>query len=267
MSGRCGRLAAVWDPETYEQFANDRARPFDDLLARVRAQSPSYVVDLGCGPGSRTATLADRWPTARVVGVDNSADMISAAQQLARSGLTFVEADLREWQPERPVDVLTSNAALQWVPGRHLDLLERFAGMLAPGGWLAFQVPGNYADLAHTILAELRTSERWRDRVGEDADRLSTVAAPATYLDRLARLGLSVDVWETTYLHLLPGEDPVLAWMSGSGLRPVFAVLDGDERDEFVAEYRERLRAAYETTPYGTVLPFRRIFAVGRRGG
>jgi trans-aconitate 2-methyltransferase len=254
----------MWDPETYEEFANDRARPFDDLLARVGAGSPSYVVDLGCGPGSRTATLAKRWPGAQVVGVDNSTEMIAAAQELARPGLSFAQADLRTWQPDQPVDVLVSNAVLQWVPG-HLDLLERLAGMLAPGGWLAFQVPGNYADPSHAILAELRVSERWRDRVGENADRLGSVETPATYLDRLARLGLAVDVWETTYSHVLTGDNPVLAWMSGSGLRPVFAKLDGAERDEFVAAYRDRLRRAYEKAPYGTVLPFRRIFAVARR--
>ncbi len=68
----------MWDPGEYQRFAGERGRPFFDLLARVRASDPRFVVDLGCGPGNLTAALADRWPRAEVVGVDNSAEMIGA---------------------------------------------------------------------------------------------------------------------------------------------------------------------------------------------
>lgn len=249
-----------WDPTEYLRFADERGRPFVDLLARVRATDPSYVVDLGCGPGNLTRGLVDRWPTAVVEGVDSSPEMIERAQKEAVDHLSFVIGDVRDWAPDRPVDVLTCNATLQWVPG-HLDLLPRLVDMLAVGGWLAFQVPGNFTEPAHAELARLKTSERWRSRLGTGLAEPS-VAQPSDYLRRLAGLGCGVDVWETTYLQVLTGEDAVLRWMRGTALRPVLSALGEAECEEFVAEYGERLRAAYPPEPFGTVLPYRRIFVV-----
>jgi trans-aconitate 2-methyltransferase len=261
-----------WDPQEYLRFSDERGRPFTDLLARVPATAPGYVVDLGCGPGNLTATLADRWPDADVVGVDSSAEMIRRArtQYGDRGGasaqrLTFVEADLRGWRPERPVDVLVSNATFQWVPG-HLDLLDDLVAAVRPGGWFAFQVPGNFAEPSHTELAAVRDSARWRDRLaGADLAR-PWVAEPVVYLERLAPRATILDVWETTYVQVLDGEDAVLRWMQGTGLRPVISELDEAERAEFLEEYGARLRAAYPRRAFGTVLPYRRIFLVARIG-
>ena len=253
----------MWDPGAYQRFAGERARPFFDLLARVGASEPGYVVDLGCGPGNLTAVLAQRWPGADVVGVDNSPEMISAAKAGQRSRLSFTLGDLRDWRPARPVDVLVSNAALQWVPG-HEDLVRGWPDLLAPGGWLAIQLPGNFSQPSHAILLELVNSARWRPLLpGIQLNRQAP--DPAEYLDLLAPAGCEVDAWETTYLHVLPGDDPVTEWYRGTGLRPVLAALDPGQAEEFVADYGERARAAYPRRPYGTVLPFRRVFAVARR--
>lgn len=252
----------VWDPATYRRYAGERGRPFADLLARVQADAPAAVVDLGCGDGALTATLLERWPAARVVGVDSSAEMLAAAPPVP--GLVLEQGDLRDWTPAGRVDVVVTNAALQWVPG-HLELLPRYAGWLAPGGELALQVPGNVAAPSHVLLARLRTSPRWRDRVGEGADRALAVPPPEAYLAALLDVGLAAEVWETTYLHLLTGPDPVLAWTRGTALRPVLAALGPDEQDAFTAEYAALLREAYPPGPHGTVFPFRRLFAVARR--
>ncbi len=269
----------MWDPGQYRLFANERSRPFADLLARVRAEAPRLVVDLGCGPGDLTATLAGRWPDAEVRGVDNSAEMISDAQALlvlhlvkdpgrqipdgARSRLSFTLADVREWQPERPADVIVSNAVLQWIPDQ-LDVLARWAGFLAPGGWLAIQVPGNFDQPSHAIMRELASSPAWRPLLA-DVQLNRQAGDPADYLDVLAREGCEVDAWETTYLHVLHGADPVLDWYRGTGLRPVLAALPPGPAAEFAAEYGARLRGAYPAGPYGTVFPFRRVFAVAVR--
>lgn len=256
----------MWDPGQYLKYAGERARPFFDLLARVQADEARQVVDLGCGPGNLTATLADRWPGAEVLGVDSSPEMIDAARAGAgqRPRLSFELADIRDWAPDRPVDVLVSNAVLQWLPD-HLDLVARWPGMLAPGGWLAFQLPGNFDQPSHAILRDLAASDRWRPLLAGVA--LNRQAQdPAQYLDLLARAGCLVDAWETTYLHVLPGPDPVVEWYRGTGLRPVLASLDEPEAEEFLAAYRERARQAYPPAPYGTVLPFRRVFVVATRG-
>ncbi len=254
----------VWDPDQYLAFADERSRPFYDLVGRVGAPSPDYVVDLGCGPGNLTSSLADRWPRAEILGVDSSAEMIAAASaRPARPGLSFRLGDVRDWRPDREVDVIVSNAVLQWVPG-HVELLPGWAAALAPGGWLAFQLPGNFDQPSHAILRELSQSAKWRDRLS--AVQLNRQAAdPAEYLDVLARLGLAVDAWETTYLHVLPGEDAVTQWYKGTGLRPVLAALEPADAAEFISDYSEQVRRAYPAAPYGTVLPFRRVFVVAHK--
>ena len=254
----------MWDPGQYRHFGDERSRPFYDLLGRVGAEAPEVVVDLGCGPGTLTATLARRWPRARVSGIDSSAEMIEAAQAL-RPGprLSFALGDVRDWKPEGGVDVIISNAVLQWVPD-HLDVLTRWAGFLPAGGWLAFQVPGNYDQPSHRALRELAGSDRWRPLLaGVPLNRQA--ADPAEYLDLLTRAGFEVDAWETTYVHLLPGDDPVLDWYKGTGLRPVLAALPPGQTADFLADYGARMREAYPAASYGTVFPFRRVFAVAVR--
>jgi trans-aconitate 2-methyltransferase len=260
----------MWDPGQYLHFADERSRPFFDLLGRVGAENPGLVVDLGCGPGQLTATLASRWPDAEIRGIDNSAEMIEAAGELLRSGgsggagrLSFELSDVREWQPEVPVDVIISNAVLQWVPD-HMDLLPRWAGALSEGGWLAFQVPGNFDQPSHAILRELAGSGRWRPLLA-DVQLNRQAEDPGQYLDLLAKAGCEVDAWETTYLHVLHGADPVVDWYKGTGLRPALAALPASQVTEFLADYGVRVREAYPAAPYGTVLPFRRVFVVARR--
>ena len=255
-----------WDPGQYLRYSDLRGRPFVELTARISAESPSYVVDLGCGTGELTAMLAQRWPDATVVGVDSSPDMVDTAQQYAIAGrLSFEVADLRRWRPARPVDVITANAVLQWVPG-HLNLVDELVRALAPDGWLAFQVPDNFTEPSHTLLRDLRLSPRWRGKLGEGADRTAGVERPETYLRKLLDLGLEADVWQTTYQQVLQGEDAVLEWVKGTALRPVLSLLDDEtDRQEFLDEYAAALRTAYPQEPHGTLFPFRRTFAVARQ--
>ena len=252
----------TWDPGHYLTYAGERGRPFVELLQRVAADHPATVVDLGCGPGNLTALLARRWPEATVTGLDSSPEMIEAARA-AEPGITFEVADLRDWVAvnSAPVDVLLSNATLQWLPG-HLDLLPDLARRVAPGGWLAFQVPGNFGEPSHTIRTELAAEEPYAAHAAGVA--VPSSHDPATYLEALADLGCTVDAWETTYLHVLTGEDPVFTWVTGTGARPTLQALPEGLREEFATEFRRRLAAAYPTRPYGVVLPFRRIFVVAQ---
>lgn len=257
----------TWDALTYERYVDERARPFRDLLARVGATSPAQVVDLGCGTGSGLAMTATRWPSARLVGVDSSADMlVAAASELADlPDVTLIRSQAQAWVPPKAVDVLVSNALLQWIPD-HVELLARMTGWLAPDGWLAVQVPGNFDAPSHTLLRELADSPQWTDRLGGLLRGGDSILEPAGYLQILDAAGLTVDAWETTYLHVLTGPDPVLRWTSGTALRPVLAVLNDVETATFSDQYAELLRAAYPADDAGRVLfPFRRVFAVGHR--
>lgn len=262
------RAAHRWDPDRYLTYADERGRPFVDLISRIDAVGPTSVVDLGCGPGNLTRLLVDRWPEARVVGLDSSAEMIARAAEVP--GVDAAVTDLRQWAAEAEpgsVDVLVSNATLQWVPG-HLDLLPDLVATVRPGGWFAFQVPGNFAEPSHELRREIAEQAPYAEHVRD-------VAAPAShdpevYLGALAGLGCAVDAWETTYLHVLRGVDPVFTWVSGTGARPTLEALEAvGLRERFEADFSAALRAAYPERDLGgepgVVLPFRRVFAVARR--
>jgi trans-aconitate 2-methyltransferase len=250
-----------WDPQQYGRFADERGRPFHDLIARIGASAPRRVVDLGCGPGNLTALLAARWPDATVEGIDSSPEMIATAVPGPR--LSFRVGDVRDWD-QTDADVIVSNATLQWVPD-HRELVSRWASSLPAGGWLAFQVPGNFDAPSHVLMHSLAESPRWASSLAGVLRHSDAVAAPEEYAQLLLGAGLQADVWTTTYLHVLPDPEAVLEWVRGTGLRPVLQALPPELAAEFEQEYLAQLRGAYPATPHGTLFPFRRIFAVGAR--
>ncbi|HEU5428947.1 MAG TPA: methyltransferase domain-containing protein [Actinocrinis sp.] len=267
--------STTWDPARYLRYADQRGRPFEDLLARVPADRPRRVADLGCGPGNVTALLCRRWPEAEVIGVDSSAEMIEAATAGADARLTadgrlsFERADLRAWRPAEPVDVLITNATLQWVPG-HLDLLRTLLGHITPGGWFAMGVPGNFGAPSHTLLADLQGDSRWAGRITGEQFRPAS-HEPIEYLRALTEAGAAAEVWETTYYYVLPGVNGVLDFVSSTALRPVLTELGGpgtEAAHAFTGAYAYALRTAYPPELLGgrtvQVLPYRRLFAIAR---
>ena len=259
-------MVTRWDPQQYLRYESERERPFAELLSRINHPDPKEIVDLGCGPGTTTVHLLQRWPDAHVVGIDSSPDMIAHARPLESDRLEFRQGDLRQWQADPAVDVLLTSATLQWVPD-HEALFPSFIASLAPGGVFAFQVPANFGAPSHTLLYELAQSDRWRARLG-GLVRPAPVLEPAGYLSALLVNRAQADVWETTYYHILHGPDAVLEWVRGSALRPFLTALDQPdvpETDaaEFLSAYAAVLRAAYPRDTEGrTALPFRRIFGV-----
>ena len=253
----------MWAVSQYGRFRDARKRPFFELLARVEATAPAHVADLGCGTGDLTRVLAERWPGARVYGVDASEAMVTEARQRALPGrLDFELADLGAWTPPAPLDVLVSNAALHWLP-EHPALLRRLAGLLAPGGVLAFQVPANFEAPSHRRIDQLRAHPRFAAALAEvkrgQAGKLDFYEA------HLAGLGFTVDAWDTTYLHVLEGEDAVLQWLLGTTLRPVLAALSDEEGKAFLDMLKPLLRADYPAGVRGTPYRFTRRFVVARR--
>ena len=212
-----------WDPDNYLRFGDERARPFFDLVNRIhlaagRERWSIWVAAQALSP----PRLAQRWPMARVLGIDSSPQMIHRASVLATERIGFALGDLAAWEPAERVDVIVSNAALQWVPD-HRALLPRLAAAVNPGGYLAFQVPGNFDQASHRVLFDLAADPRFAPYTG-GLER-AAAADPADYLDDLGNLGMYVDAWETTYLHVLPGRNAVFDWMTGTGARPILQAL------------------------------------------
>lgn len=269
----------TWDPAQYERFAGLRDRPFHDLVGRINAESPSYVVDLGCGNGPLTMSLARRWPQARVEGVDSSAAMLARAREVGgAASVRWTQADVATWEPSGSPDVIVTNAVLQWVPD-HLRLIGRWLRALAPGGWFAMQVPGNFDAPSHRLIREA-VAQHPRAAQLSGLLRADPVHTPQRYAEALSGQCKHPDVWETTYLQLLDpaGEHagaghpsvgrrdhPVLEWVKGTALRPILDALEDHERAPFLAQLASRFAAAYPRTAYGVPMPFRRIFAVGHK--
>ncbi|MGD9739611.1 MAG: trans-aconitate 2-methyltransferase [Bauldia sp.] len=251
-----------WSPKQYLRFANERTRAAVELLARVPLEAPRTVVDVGCGPGNSTELLAARFPDAAISAFDSSPAMIEAARARL-PGVRFAVADVASWTPAADTDVVFSNAVLQWVPG-HLDILERALGALRPGAVLAVQIPDNKSEPNHVLMRETAIGIGRGDVVRDAESLRDTVHSADVYYRRLAPLAV-LDLWHTTYIHVLAGHDAIVEWLKGTGLRPYLDAL-GADTDAFLAGYRDRIAAAYPVHAGGEVLlPFPRLFMVAVR--
>jgi trans-aconitate 2-methyltransferase len=269
-------LKVRWDPDQYRRFASHRLRPALDLAARLEGLDPRTIYDLGCGTGEITRLLAARWPAARVLGVDSSEEMLEKARGQAgapaegTNPVTFERGDLATWKPPRPGDLLFSNAAYHWIPD-HRSVFPRLLDSLAPGGALAVQMPMSWDLPSHRAMREVLHDGRggggapFGTQSLRDAMGRKPLLETVEYYGLLAPRAQEIDLWETEYLQALEGDDPVLEWVRGTGLRPILEGLAGEERDAFVERYRMRLRVLYPRGAHGrTLYPFRRLFLYAR---
>ncbi len=255
----------MWNVEQYQKYADERARPFFDLLGQILCEAPRQIVDLGCGPGTLTRTLAERWPAAQVLGVDNSPEMLAKAGSEAIPGrLSFEQADISAWTSDGPCDLIVSNAALQWI-GDHERLLARLAEMLAPQGTLALQMPNRFHTASQLAIDETMADPRWSGALQGVGLHRDSIQPLAWYVDRLHDLGFQVNAWETIYYHVMTGENPVLEWLKGTGLRPLLDRLSPELSREFERAAGERLIKAYPARKGITVFPMPRVFFVATR--
>ncbi len=239
-------------------------RPAVDLLARVPAAAPATVVDLGCGAGNLAPLFLARWPQAQLTGVDSSPEMLARARVEFPSA-KFVQGDIGRWRPAAPVEVLYSNAALQWLDG-HDQLIPGLLEAVAPGGFLAIQMPRNFTAPSHTTIVETIEQGPWRARL-EPQLRRDPVAAPGEYWRLLQGRAAKLEIWETEYLQVLSGENPVAEYTKGTWLKQFLDRLQGAEKAAFEADYRRRVAAWYPPQADGrTLFPFRRLFIVAQRG-
>lgn len=256
----------AWDPQTYELFQAARLRPGHDLIAALPTLHPERIVDLGCGTGRLTRMLADRYPAAQVVGLDNSRPMLAEATRVP-SRVAWELGDIAQWsqggKQGQPVDLIFSNAALHWVPD-HARLFPSLLCRLAPGGVLAVQMPRNFDAPSHALMREVAGEGPWAPKLAGRLTR-DAVQVPDQYWRWLSPVCSSVELWETEYLHELDGPDPVLTWVKATGLLPVLETLQGQELTDFLGVYGEKLRRAYPPERNGhTLFPFRRLFLIAR---
>lgn len=247
-----------WNPALYLQFESERTRPAAELAARIQRPGAQQVADLGCGPGNSTALLRQTFPQATITGVDSSPAMLDKARA-ALPDCQFEQADIKHWQPALKQDVVYANASLQWVSD-HAALFAHLAAQLADNGVLAVQMPDNWQEPTHTLMRQV-AFELGSPEAGREA-----LLPAQQYYDLLAQAGCSVDIWRTTYFHVMPSAKAIIEWFSSTGLRPYLAGLDNIQQQAFLERYHARLQEAYPPRSDGNLLMlFPRLFIVARK--
>ncbi|MEN5018740.1 trans-aconitate 2-methyltransferase [Erwinia sp. Eh17-17] len=253
-----------WNPDLYRQFEAERTRPAQELLNRITLPSPSYVTDLGCGPGNSTELLHRRWPEARVTGLDSSQAMLDQAQQRLPD-CAFALADIRHWQAAEPQQVIYANASLQWLTDHPL-LLPHLVSQLAHGGVLAVQMPDNLDEPGHRLMRSVAERPAWRDKIDPLASARKHLLSTGQYYDLLTAAGCRVDLWRTTYYHVMPSPQAIVDWLRATGLRPYLAALNEEEQAQWLAEYQAEIAIAYPPRQDGNLLlAFPRLFMVAEK--
>ncbi|MCY4393017.1 MAG: methyltransferase domain-containing protein [Chloroflexi bacterium] len=256
-------MADTWQPEQYARFRAEREQPFHDLLALVEPVPGGRVVDLGCGTGVLTRVLHEHTGAAETVGFDRSEAMLATSAQHAGGGVRFEQGDIAAFAG-RGLDVVFSNAALQWVDD-HPALFPRLAATLGVGGQLAVQMPMNHDHPSHTVAHEVAREPRHARALGGYV-RGYPMGEPEWYAELLARLGFEEQhVRLQVYLHRLAGREEVVEWVKGSLLTDYRNRLEVEEYEAYLADYRERLLAELpDERPF--LYPFKRILLWGRMG-
>src|SRR5579863_2062307 len=242
---------SAWDPSLYLRYGDERTRAARDLLARVPIDTARLIYDLGCGPANSTALLVERFPSAEIIGIDGSDDMLAEAR-VALPAIKFEKGDLRVWQSERSADLLFANAVFQWIPD-HIDVFQALLTALAAGGVLAVQMPDNLAEPAKLLMRDVASEGSWAAKLAAVRDARGLLPPAETYYDALRPLCRQIDLWHTTYHHVLADAAAIVEWMMGSGLRPFLARLDEVERRAFLEDYTARVAAAYAPRADGRV--------------
>jgi trans-aconitate 2-methyltransferase len=251
-----------WSPATYLKFENERTRPAADLLARVPLAEARHVVDVGCGPGNSTELLAQRYPGADILGLDNSPAMLAEARKRLPA-LRFEPADAATWIPDPDTNLVFANATYQRVPD-HFAQLPRVLAAMHSGAVLAVQMPDNVNQTTHRLMREVATDGPWSEQLAS-ASR-EPLPPPRAYYQALRPHAARVDVWHTIYNHVLADASSIVEFVRSTGLRPFLDPLGEPDRSAFLARYTAKIAEAYPPMADGKVmLGFSRLFIVAQR--
>ena len=252
-----------WQPDLYLKFKNERTQPSIDLVSKINCNSPKSIIDIGCGPGNSTQVLVNRWPKSKIVGIDSSISMIQKAKQ-EYPNQQWLVADASTYESENKFDILFSNAVIQWIPN-HAELLRNFHSLLSNKGLIAIQIPLFWDMPLGNIIDAIANESRWRSQTN-GVSNLFTIHNYSFYYDILSSLFVSIEIWETHYIHIIDSHESMLQMMKSTGLKPYLERLNEFEIIEFEEAVLEGIKNTYTAQRNGKVLlPFKRLFFIGMK--
>lgn len=253
-----------WNSAQYLKFKNERTQPSVDLIARIGLETPADIIDIGCGPGNSTEQLKLRYPSADIIGADNSPDMIKTAQ-MKYEDMKFILCDAANDLNSlgKKFDIVFSNACIQWIP-EHEKLIPEMLSLLKPDGILAVQTPMNYNEPIHIIIDETVKSAKWRSKFPNP--RIFHNLSPEGYFDLLSEHSSDFTMWETVYYHKMRSHSDIMEWYKGTGLRPYLNALSDAEKEEFEDDIFRRVEKAYPVQKNGEIIfRFPRLFFTAQK--
>lgn len=253
-----------WNPHLYLKFSDQRGRPAADLVAQIELENPDRIIDLGCGTGTSTERLHQRWQNAQITGLDSSPAMLRQARD-NHPKWDWIESTIEDWSPTAAYDLIFSNAALHWV-AQHGALFPQLMEQVSPGGVLAVQMPHNSGSPAHQAISRIATDPHWSAALAVDSE--STFVQPADFYYRTLRKSASrLNIWETEYLQIMDGPRAVLDWVRSTAMRPYLERLPEEaQRQRFEAMCLAEFERSYPADDRGkTLFPYRRLFIVAYR--
>ncbi|KTD55694.1 trans-aconitate methyltransferase [Legionella santicrucis] len=258
----------IWNAKIYSQFLELRTRPALDLLNAIPSSfQPKIVYDLGCGPGNSSILLKQRWPSAEIIGIDSSADMLNKARS-TYADIEFIQGDIAHFSPPEKIDCIFANASLQWL-SEHRSLIPKLLGLLNSGGILAIQMPNNFHLPTHQVIIKLlQTHHEWRPFLkqliyGELSKPLYHLPS---YYDLLSASSYTVHLWETIYYQEMEHFQAIFDWVKGTGLRPILTSMNEMDVQLFSKKYIQEISKKYHLQKNNKILlPFQRIFMIGSK--
>lgn len=256
-----------WNSEQYLKFRTERTQPSEDLAAHIPISSPEKIIDIGCGPGNSTRVLKNKYPDARVLGIDSSENMIEKAEK-DNPDMDFELINVPDELDKlsEKFDIVFSNAVLQWIPD-HSALLPKLWELLNAGGTLAVQIPMNFDEPIYKIVSSTAKSAKWSGKIGQP--RLFHTLTGEEYFDIVSRLTDDFSFWQTTYFHRMPDAQSIMEWYKGTGLRPYLEALkkfSGQEAADFEREIYEQVEKEYPPRENGELIfRFPRFFFIANK--
>lgn len=251
----------MWNADIYDCFGKERLQPSIDLISRIGDKKFNRILDVGCGTGMSTASIASNWSSAEIIGVDLSEEMLQKAKENL-THVTFLQRDCSKPLCDMGTfDLIFSNAFLQWIPDQE-EFISNSFDMLVKDGVFAAQIP---------LFDEMPASSCIANAERSLSDLITGIAKPASrspseYYEIMSKCTEKVTMWVTDYYHEMDSQEKILDFLKGTALHPYMDVLDEKKQKEFLKVVLNNLKNSYACQKNGKILfPFKRLFLIGEK--